>query len=417
MGSNLASAKKVQHVLVGGVNSPVRAFRHVQAPFVILAHGAGVSVQDPAGHTWIDFISGWGALILGHVHPVVLRTMRSALSRNWPLGLSSPYEVELARLMIEAVPTLQRVRFTVSGTEACMIAIRLARAATGRSKILVFQGAYHGHSDSLMAASTKGIPESLGDELLRLPYQDLQAAEQAIQQQADSIAAVIIEPVAANMGVIVPQIEFLQNLRRLTTAHGILLIFDEVVTGFRLGLGGAQERFGVLPDLTTFGKIIGGGLPIGAVGGSEQIMTLLAPEGNVFHGGTFAGHPLVMQTGMATLKELKRHPPYRRLERLGAQLEQGLLLQANRSGVPIQINRIGSMLTVFFSNRPVRNEEEVLLCNRVRFARWANVLREQGILIPPSPFEAIFLSAKHSESDIKKFIVASAHAFDAAGKA
>ena len=379
----------------------------------MLVQGAGDEVTDREGKRYLDFIMGWGALILGHAHPAIIQVLRQGMARGVLMGLTHPAEVELARLITEAVPSVEQVRLTVSGTEACMTAVRLARAQTGRTKILLFDGSYHGHGDSLMAGKTAGIPELLARETVSVPFNNLAAFEAAVRRYAGELACVIIEPVAANMGVVVPEPGYLARLRELTSRHGILLIFDEVVTGFRVAYGGAQGYFGVRPDLTTFGKIIGGGLPIGALGGSKALMQRLAPEGDVYHGGTFAGHPLSMLAGIATLRMLKTHPPYESLARLSGRLIEGLLRASTRRGVAIQINRLGSMLTVFFSENPVRDFAEGKAGRRDRFGRWAQALRRQGILIPPSPFETLFLSTAHSERHIDQCVGAAATAFRA----
>ncbi len=397
--------------LVGGVNSPVRAFRQVGAEPLVLTQGDGAEVVDERGRRYLDFIMGWGALILGHNHPGVAKAIAQTLRRDPMVGLTHPAERELAARIAGAVPSVEQVRFTTSGTEACMTAIRLARAQTGRSSILTFDGCYHGHSDSALARKSAGIPAATEQETLTIPFNDLEALDGAVQRWPEQIACVIVEPVAANMGVVVPESGYLERLREATRQHGILLIFDEVVTGFRLQFGVAQERLGIRPDLTVFGKIIGGGLPIGAVGGPRRLMERLAPEGDVFHGGTFAGHPLSMAAGMAALKELKRHPPYRRLEALSQRLAEGVRSAADRAGVPIQINRAGSMLTVFFSDVPVRNVAHAKASRLERFARWANALRAEGVLVPPSPFETLFLSAAHTEAHVDRFIRASEQAF------
>ena len=412
--SSLVTSKWVeeaQHYLVGGVNSPVRSFRQIGAEPLMLVRAQGAEAHDAAGGTWLDFIMGWGSLILGHRHPAVTRALRQALPSGTLMGLTHPAEVELARLITEAVPSVEQLRFTVSGTEACMIAVRLARAQTGRTTILTVDGCYHGHSDSLIARKSPGIPEALVRDTLTVPWSDLEAVEAVMQRAGETLACVIIEPVAANIGVVTPAPGFLARLRELTRRHGVLLIFDEVVTGFRLGLGGAQGRYGVTPDLTIFGKIIGGGLPSGAVGGPRRLMQRLAPEGEVFHGGTFAGHPLSMIAGISTLKELSAHPPYERLERMTERLVGGLSDAASRVGVNIQINWAGSMLTVFFAETPVRNFAEVQASHRQRFAQWAQALRQRGILIPPSPFEALFLSSAHTPAHVDRFIRAAREAF------
>jgi glutamate-1-semialdehyde 2,1-aminomutase len=399
--------------LVGGVNSPVRAFRQVNGDPLMLVRAKGAQVRDATGRHFLDFIMGWGALVLGHNPPVVVEALQRATTQGLLMGLTHPVEVELARLISEAVPSVEQVRFTVSGTEACMTAVRLARAYTERSKVLAFDGCYHGHGDSLLAGKSAGIPEPAAADSLTVPFNDPGAFEMALRRSGGELACVIIEPVAANMGLVIPEPGFLSRVRDLTTRQGIVLIFDEVVTGFRLGLGGAQGYFGITPDLTTFGKILGGGLPIGALGGPRRIMERLAPEGAVFHGGTFAGHPLSLAAGIATLRTLKARPPYERLDRLAGMLVEGLVKSATRSDVPVQVNRIGSMLTLFFSDAPVQNFAQAKAGRRDRFAGWFQALRRQGVLVPPSPFEALFLSAAHSEDHVAQFIRASRKAFRA----
>ena len=403
--------EEAQRFLVGGVNSPVRAFKSVGGDPLMLVEARGAEVRDAGGRRYADFIMGWGALLLGHNHPAVIKALHAGLKRGVLMGLTHPAEVELARLIATAVPSVEQIRFTTSGTEACMIAVRLARAHTGRAKVLTCSGGYHGHGDSLMAGKTAGLPDLLARETLTVPYNDPEALQTTIQRYGTELACVIIEPVAANMGVVVPEPGYLGMMRELTSRYGIMLLFDEVVTGFRVGRGGAQGYFGIKPDLTTFGKIIGGGLPIGAVGGSRAIMQRLAPIGDVFHGGTFAGHPLSMASGIATLKELDAHPPYERLERLAQRLVEGLVKLSTRSGVAIRINRLGSMFTIFFSESPVRNAQEANASRQELFAQWANGLRRSGVLIPPSPFEALFLSSAHTETHVERFLKASQDAF------
>ena len=377
----------------------------------MLVSGRGAEVMDSTGRSFIDFIMGWGALLLGHQLAMVSRALRRALQNGTVLGLTHPAEIELARLIVEAVPSVEQVRFTASGTEACFTAVKLARAHTGRTAILTFDGGYHGHGESLIARNSAGIPGMFTEETLQIPYDDLDALEATMRRSGDRLACVIIEPVAANMGVVVPRPEYLARLREITRHHGIVLIFDEVVTGFRLGLGGAQEWCGVRSDLTTFGKIIGGGLPIGAVGGSRALMKQLAPEGDVYHGGTFAGHPLSMAAGIATLAALKAHPPYARLETRSKQLAQGLEAAARECAVAIQVHRIGSMLTVFFSKTPIRTLADVKASHRDQFAKWTEALRQRGILVPPSPYEAMFVSAAHTEAHVTRFLEATRESF------
>jgi glutamate-1-semialdehyde 2,1-aminomutase len=389
--------EEAQRYLVGGVNSPVRAFRQIGVDPVMLMKGRRAEVMDVRGRRYIDFIGGWGALILGHRPPRVMAALRRALSQDVMTGLTHPDEVRLARLITQAVPSVEQVRFTVSGTEACMTAVKLARAYTKRTKILTFEGCYHGHAPM--------------GESVTVPFNDLAAAQAAIRQHAETLACVIVEPVAANMGVVAPEPGFLAGLRELAARYGIVLIFDEVVTGFRLGAAGAQGRLGMQPDLTTFGKIIGGGLPIGAVGGPKRIMQRLVPEGDVYHGGTFAGHPLSIAAGIATLSALEEQPPYEPMERLAQQLAEGLTQEAQEAEAPVQVNVVGSMLTVFFSETPVRDAAQAKACDRQRFGQWARSLLEQGVLVPPSPLEALFLSAVHTEEHLARFLTASRRAF------
>ena len=390
--------KDAQRYLVGGVNSPVRAFKHVGGNPLMLASGRGATVRDTTGRTYRDYIMGWGALILGHQHPAVMKRLKAALQRGTVLGLTTYSEIELAHLIISAVPSIEQVRFTTSGTEACMTAVRLAQAATGRKGVLAFDGCYHGHSDLLMNAT-------------KIPYNDRETLERALSKSPNEFACVILEPVAANMGVIPPHPGYLQRVRALTRRAGIVLIFDEVVTGFRVGLSGAQGFFGVVPDLTVFGKIIGGGLPIGALGGPRVLMEMLAPVGKLFHGGTFAGHPLSMAAGIATLQQLRQELPYDALEARKQRLAQGLEMSARRAGLPLQVNHVGSMLTVFFAKFPVRAYAHTQGTQNRYFASWTRKLRARGILIPPSPYEAMFLSTAHTDRDVDHLLSVSAKAF------
>ena len=407
------SAKaEVHQFLVGGVNSPVRAFRHIGGSPLLVTRAEGAEVIGSDGRSYLDFISGWGALLLGHNPPVVVKALREGLQRGVLFGLTHPAEMELAGLIVEAVPSVEQVRCAVSGTEACLTAVKLARAHTNRTKLVIFEGGYHGHGESLIAGKSAGIPEAVAQDVVTVPFNDLAAFEAAIQRHGDTVACVIAEPVAANMGVVIPEPGLLARIREVTRQHGIVLIFDEVVTGFRLGPGGAAGLFSVVPDLTVFGKIIGGGLPIGAVAGPRRIMQRLAPEGDVYHGGTFAGHPLSMAGGVAVLKEIHAHPPYERLEKLSRRLEQGLAALAQASGIPLHVNRVGSMLTAFFSKTPVRNFTQVQASQRNSFAQWATHLRDQGILIPPSPYEALFLSTAHTDEHVDRLLRACRGAFE-----
>jgi len=399
--------------LVGGVNSPVRAFRAVGQPPVVLTEGRGALLRDVDGRRYLDFIMGWGAAILGHAHADVVHAVRRQVGRGAHVGLTHEAEARLAQAISDAIPSIEQVRFTASGTEACMTAIRVARGATGRSKVLTFEGCYHGHSDGLLVkrgsglatlglASSAGVPEPIAQQTLVAPYNDPAALEDIFNTFGGQIACVILEPVAANMGVVVPERKFLERVRELATRHGAILIFDEVVTGFRTAYGGLQRALEITPDLTVLGKIIGGGFPIGAVGGSRALMSKLAPEGPVYHAGTFAGHPVAMVAGCATLEALRREDPYKRLERMGRELADGLAQAAARAGVPVQVNRLGSMLTVFFNRAPVRRFDEARQADLQAFAGFANELRRQGVLIPPSQFETLFLSTAHTDAMLAK---------------
>lgn len=407
----------------GGVNSPVRAFRAVGRDPLILASGSGARVRDVDGVSYLDCIGGWGPALLGHAHPAVVQAIRATARRGFALGATGPLEIELGERIREHMPSLEQLRFTSSGTEAVMSAIRVARAATGRDLVIVFAGGYHGHSDGLLAQAgsglaTLGIPGSAGvtasaaADTIVLPFNDRSTLAYAFAQYASRIAAVLVEPVAANVGVIAPEPGFLEDLRELTRTDGALLIFDEVITGFRVSQGGAQARFGVRPDLTTLGKVIGGGLPIGAYGGRRDLMAYVAPSGPVYQAGTLSGHALSMAAGIATLDALSPEA-YLRLEDAGARLEDGLRDAAAGSGRPVAISRVGSLLTVFFRvDRPI-DASEALASDRDAYARFFRVMLDEGVLLPPSPFEAWFLSLAHSDADLDAISAAARVAFDA----
>ena len=403
--------QRADSYLVGGVNSPVRTFRAIGCAPLLLSRAHGAFVIDTQERRFIDLIMGWGALALGHRHPAVVRAARRRLDDGWLLGLTHPAEIELARLIIEAVPSIEQIRFAVSGTEACMTAIRLARASTKRSLIVTCDGSYHGHSDGLLAKS-EGIPEGCSNDRIGIPYNDEAALEDTFHRFTDRIAGVIVEPIAANMGVVAPRPGWLQRLRALTQQHRSVLIFDEVVTGFRVRYGVVQDKFGVRPDLTVLGKIIGGGMPIGAVGGSRELMRLLAPEGPVYHAGTFAGHPMAMAAGVATLTALQQSS-YDALDALGARLAAGLQEAAVRERVMIQINRIGSMMTVFFTDHPVGRLSDAKRSDPSRFATFASRLLEAGVLVPPSQFEAMFLSMAHTTAIVNRVVGVAGEVFRA----
>lgn len=410
-----------QRYLPGGVNSPVRAFRAVADDPLFIVRGEGAYLIDADGQRYLDFICSWGALFAGHAHPHVVARITEAAQNGTSFGLPTPQEVELARTIVEAVPSVELVRFVNSGTEATMSAIRLARAVTGRSLILKFAGCYHGHVDALLVAAgsgiltfgipgTPGVTSGTARETLVLPYNDVAAAEEAFARYGEQIAAVIVEPVAGNMGVVPPVPGFLQRLRDLTKGSGALLIFDEVITGFRIGWNGAQGKYGVEPDLTCFGKVIGGGLPVGAYGGRRDLMAQVAPSGPVYQAGTLSGNPLTMAAGLATL-ELARQPgAYERLEELGARLERGLREAVRLAGVPAVVQRVGSMLTLFFTEAPVTNARQAEAADTARFAAFHRAMRKRGILLPPSQFEAWFLSLAHEEADVDRTVAAAGEA-------
>jgi glutamate-1-semialdehyde 2,1-aminomutase len=395
----------------GGVNSPVRAFRSVGLPPRFIRSGKGCRVVDEDGNEFIDYVGSWGPLILGHANPEVLQALSDTMRSGTSFGAPTRREVEMAELITEMVPSLEMVRLVSSGTEAAMSAIRLARGYTGRDLIIKFSGCYHGHSDSLLAkagsgATTFSIPDSLGvpaavvEQTIVVPYNDLDAVRREMSDYAGRVAAVIVEPVAGNMGVVPPKEGFLSGLRGLCTSDAALLIFDEVITGFRLAPGGAQEFYGIMPDLTCLGKIIGGGLPVGAFGGPKVIMECLAPVGGVYQAGTLSGNPLAVSAGLTMLRLLQRENPYPELERKAANLAEGLNGILVEKGIPHTINRVGSMLSVFFHPGPVTCYEEALKSDREAFSAFFARMLDNGIYLAPSAFEAWFVSAAHTDEDI-----------------
>jgi glutamate-1-semialdehyde 2,1-aminomutase len=413
--------ERAEGIFPGGVNSPVRAFRSVSRPPLILARGEGAHVWDADGRRYIDYIGGWGPAILGHAHPAVRLAIAAAVANGLGLGATHPAEIELGEAIRSSMPSIERVRFTSSGTEAVMSALRLARAATGRDLIVKFAGAYHGHADSMLVeagsgvatqaiAGSAGVPAGIAATTVVVPYNDLAAVTEAFARHAGRIAAVIVEPVAANTGVIAPLPGFLERLREATREDGALLIFDEVITGFRLGRGGAQERFDVRPDLTTLGKIIGGGMPIGAYGGRADLMGLVAPAGPVYQAGTLSGHPLSMVAGIATLAELTPER-YARLEETAAELAGGLAEAASGAGCAVSIPRVGPLLTVFFRGTVPVDATEAMGADRDAFVRFFGSMLDHGVLLPPSPFEAWFPSMAHGRTEIQATLDAAASAF------
>ncbi|MFO0911059.1 MAG: glutamate-1-semialdehyde 2,1-aminomutase [Isosphaeraceae bacterium] len=412
-------------VIPGGVNSPARAFGAVggEPPFMERAEGA--YLFDIDGHRYIDYIGSWGPMILGHGHAKVRAAVVEALHNGSSFGAPTLRETEIARAVIDAVPSVEKVRFVSSGTEASMSAVRLARGFTGRSKIIKMTGHYHGHVDALLvqagsAATTLGVPNSPGvtagavHDTVLCPFNDASAVADAFSRQGDEIAAVLLEPVAGNMGLVAPRAGYLEILRELTAQHGAVLIFDEVMTGFRLAYGGAQERYGVIPDLTVLGKIIGGGLPAAAYGGRAEIMDRISPVGPVYQAGTLSGNPLAMAAGLATLHALREVPPYFQLEERAALLAEGLDRAATDAGVPHVVQRVGSMLTLFFHPEPIHSYEEAKRSDTAFFARFFWEMLARGVYLPCSQFEAAFVSAAHSNDDIHQTIEAAAEAFQAA---
>ncbi len=408
----------------GGVNSPVRAFRAVGGQPVFVHKAAGARVFDVDGREYIDYVGTWGPAILGHAPPGIVRAVREAAEKGTSFGIPNPLEVKMARLICRAAPDVQKVRMCNSGTEACMSAIRLARGFTGRDKIIKFDGCYHGHADSLLVkagsgALTFGHPDSAGvpaaftQHTLSLPFNETGPVRAAFAANAGQIAGIIVEPVPGNAGLYLPGPGYLEFLRDITSRHGALLIFDEVMTGFRLAFGGAQERFGLRPDLTCFGKIIGGGLPVGAFGGRADIMDCLAPQGPVYQAGTLSGNPLAMAAGIAVLEELSDGRAYAKLEELGAALESGMKEAAKAAGVALQFNRIGSMFCGYFTAEPVHNLAGAMKSDRARFARYFHGMLERGIYLAPSQFEAGFISTAHTMEDIAKTVAAAHDSFRA----
>ncbi|MFH1486411.1 MAG: glutamate-1-semialdehyde 2,1-aminomutase [Chloroflexota bacterium] len=415
---------EAQSYLPGGVDSPVRAFRAVGGQPLFIERGEGSKIWDADGNSYIDFVCSWGPMVLGHAHPKVIAAIKEASEKGTSFGAPTVLETQLAKIVTDAVPSVEMVRFVTSGTEAAMSALRLARAYTGRDRIVKFAGCYHGHADGLLVKAgsgvatlalpdSPGVPASYAKNTLVLSYNDLSAVEKLFERRGEEIAAVILEPVAANMGVVPPTAGFLQGLRQITKDYASLLIFDEVITGFRIAYGGAQALYGVLPDLTCLGKIIGGGLPVGAYGGRREIMQMVAPLGPVYQAGTLSGNPLAMTAGIETLKLLKQPGTYERLDETARLLAQGLQSSARDAEVELTINRVGSILTAFFTSHEVADYESASSADRTLFAGFFRHMLEEGVYFPPSQFEAIFVSLAHSREEIEAATGAARKAFRA----
>ena len=428
----MASTKKEQdrseqlfaratELIPGGVNSPVRAFRGVGGTPVFISHATGATITDVDGRTYVDYVGSWGPMILGHADPEVVGALRNALDRGTSYGAPTELEILLAAEIVDAVPSIEMVRMVSSGTEATMSAIRLARGATGRDQLVKFEGCYHGHGDSLLVKAgsgvatlglpdSPGVPAALAEKTLTIPFNDEDAVEKVFAANAD-IAAVIIEPVVGNMGCVPPQPGFLQKVRAVTQAHGALLIFDEVMTGFRVARGGAQELYGITPDITTLGKIIGGGLPVGAYGASRQLMEHIAPAGPIYQAGTLSGNPLAMTAGLVTLRRLRDPSVYDQLERSTKKLCDGMASAARDAGVQIVTNRVGSMWTSFFNGGPVTDWTSANRSDRELYGRFFHAMLKEGIYLAPSQFEAAFVSIAHTDELIDRTIAAARKAF------
>ena len=413
---------EARRVIPGGVNSPVRAGRAVGIDPPFIQRADGCFLWDVEGKRYIDYVGSWGPMILGHRPPEVIQAINDALENGTSYGAPTELEVFLATMIVETVPSVEMVRMVNSGTEATMSAIRLARGFTGRDIIIKFDGCYHGHSDSCLVNAgsgvatfcipgSPGIPADLARLTISLPYNSLEAVELAVERYGDKIAAIIVEPIAGNMGVVLPGEDFLDGLRRITGEHGILLIFDEVITGFRVSPGGAQELYGVMPDLTCLGKIIGGGLPVGAYGGRRDIMSRIAPDGDVYQAGTLSGNPLAMAAGMAMLMILKNREIYAKLEEKSKLLFSGIKEAADRAGVDIVINRIGSMGSIFFTSNPVVDFDAVKKTDSSRYPSFYREMLAQKVYLAPSPFEAMFISLAHNGEALKKTVDAAFNSF------
>lgn len=414
--------KKAFNLIPGGVNSPVRAFRAVGGNPVFIESGKGSRLFDVDGNSYIDYVLSWGPLILGHAHPQVIKALQTAVEKGTSYGAPTPLEIELAEMVLKAYPSMDKVRMVNSGTEATMSAIRVARGFTGRDKIIKFEGCYHGHADGLLVkagsgATTFGVPDSPGvpksyaKNTITLPFNNINAFKNIIQKEWKNIACVIVEPVVGNIGCVLPKPGFLETLRKLTTSYGIVLIFDEVMTGFRVSYGGAQAFYNITPDMTCLGKVIGGGLPVGAYGGKKEIMSMVSPEGPVYQAGTLSGNPLAMTAGITTLKILSKKGIYEKLEKMASFLEEGLTDAARKAGVKTKFYRAGTMFCTYFTEKEVVDYPTAKLSDTNRFSKFFSAMLKKGVYIAPSQFEAGFLSLAHSVKDINKTIRAAYESF------
>jgi glutamate-1-semialdehyde 2,1-aminomutase len=407
--------QRALNVIPGGVNSPVRACKSVGAAPLFIDRADGCHIFDADGNRFIDYIGSWGPMVLGHRHPAVIAAITEVLNRGTSFGAPIDLEIRLAELVIDAFPSVEMIRMVNSGTEATMSAVRLARAVTGRNIVIKFDGCYHGHADTLLVAAgsgvatlgipgSPGIPESVAQHTLSLPYNDIECVRQVMEEQGQKIACIIVEPIAGNMGLVAPRVGFLEALRELTQRFNSILIFDEVMTGFRVALGGAQSLYGIRPDLSCFGKIIGGGLPVGAYGGRRDIMDHIAPQGSVYQAGTLSGNPIAMAAGIATLEQIRKDGFYKSLEDRSQRLSNGLAAAADQSGIPAKVGHVGSMLGIFFTDQEVKNFDDAKTCDLDMFAGFYNGMRRNGVYIAPSQFEVLFVSAAHTAADIDETI-------------
>ena len=419
--------ERALEIIPGGVNSPVRACKSVGADPLFIERGQGCLIYDADGNRFVDYIGSWGPLILGHRHPAVVDAITAVLKRGTSFGAPTDLEIELAEMVIDAVASVDVVRMVNSGTEATMSAIRLARGATGRDLVIKFDGCYHGHADTLLVAAgsgvatlgipgSPGVPEAVAQATLSLPFNDIDAVKKVMADKGDKVACVIVEPVAGNMGLVAPEDGFLKTLRELTEAHGSVLIFDEVMTGFRVAYGGAQSLYGITPDLSCFGKVIGGGLPVAAYGGKKEIMSQIAPQGSIYQAGTLSGNPLAMAAGIATLEQLKIPGVYETLNEKSKRLITGLGNAAQKAGIAARVGHVGSMLGMFFTDQNVANFDDAKTCDLELFSKFYQGMRQHGIYIAPSQFEVLFLSTAHDDEHIDATINASEQVLEKLGK-